>query len=263
MIIDLHGHLGNINLAPFWAADAARLEQYCDDAGIDLLCLSSARALMYDVREGNAELNRALLDSSRLLGYVVVNPVFPDSREDLELLRRNPKFRGVKIHPDYHGFDLASPQNRDFLDEVATQTELMLFHVSCMPGTGFAAATRVAEFAARHPQTNFILAHMAGIYQNGNYPYFPNLLGCESVAAMNLDNVYIDTAHFLMYVYPGVMEKMVEIVGAAHIVFGTDVPLQGPRQMCFAIETIRRLAIPEADKEKILYQNAQRLLRLS
>ena len=26
--------------------------------------------------------------------------------------------------------------------------------------------------------------------------------------AMWLDNVYIDTAHYLMYVYPGVMEKI-------------------------------------------------------
>ena len=42
MIIDIHGHLGNINQAPFWAADAKQLEQYCQKAGVDLLCISSA-----------------------------------------------------------------------------------------------------------------------------------------------------------------------------------------------------------------------------
>ena len=262
MIIDIHGHLGNINQAPFWAAEEKRLEAYCVKAKVDRLCVSSSKSLMYDAREGNAELEAALDKSERLLGYVVVNPVFPESIADLQLLKSNPKFKGVKIHPDYHGFDMASPRVITFLDRVAEQVELMLFHVSCMPGTGFADAVKIAEFAARHPQTNFIMAHMAGIFQNANYPYFPNLSGCEKVGAMKLNNVYIDTAHYLMYVYPGVMKKMVDIVGADHIVFGTDVPLQGPIQMRFAIEIIQALDISQTDKEKILCDNAQQILRL-
>jgi predicted TIM-barrel fold metal-dependent hydrolase len=262
MIIDIHGHLGNINQAPFWAAEAEQLERYCTEANVDLLCISSSKSLMYDAREGNADLDKALRNSEKLLGYVVINPVFPESAKDLELLKSNSKFKGVKIHPDYHGFDMTSPKAIKFLDDIAEQVDLMLFHVSCMPGTGFADAVRVAEFAQRHPNTNFIMAHMAGIFQNANYPYFPNLQGCENVVAMKLDNVYIDTAHYLMYVYPGVMEKMVDIVGAEHIVFGTDAPLQGPMQMRFAIEVIQALDIPQADKDKIFYANAQKILRL-
>ncbi|MCC7349920.1 MAG: amidohydrolase family protein [Phycisphaerales bacterium] len=261
MIIDVHGHIGNINQAPFWTADAAKLERYCDQAGVDLLCISSAKSLMYDTREGNDETESALQTSDKLLGYVVVNPVFPDTNSELRRLS-NPKFRGVKIHPDYHGFDMASPSIIRFLDRVASQTRLMLFHVSCMPGTGFADPVRIANFARRHPQTKFILAHIAGIFQNGNYPYFPNLQGCEEVADMKLDNVYIDTAHHLMYVYPGVMERMVELAGSDHIVFGTDAPLQGPKQIRFAIEIIQSLDIPQADKEKILCGNAKRILEL-
>ncbi|NMA20645.1 MAG: amidohydrolase family protein [Lentisphaerae bacterium] len=262
MIIDIHGHLGNINQAPFWAADAKQLEQYCQKAGVDLLCISSAKSIMYDAMEGNRDLDAALKNSEHLLGYVTVSPVFPESKADLRLLKSNPKFKGVKVHPDYHGFDMASLRAVEYLDQIAEQVELMLFHVSCMPGTGFADAVRIAEFAARHPRTNFIMAHMAGIFQNGNYPYFPNLQGCENVAAMKLKNVFIDTAHFLMYVYPGVMERMVEIVGAKHIVFGTDAPLQGPMQMRFAIEVIQALDIPQSDKELILGGNAKKLLKL-
>lgn len=262
MIIDIHGHLGNINQAPFWAADAKKLEAYCDEAGVDLLCLSSSRSLMYDTSEGNAELDAALKQSRKLLGYVVVNPVFPETAQELHLLAENPKFCGVKIHPDYHGYDLASRSIIKFLDGIADKVKLMLVHVSCMPGTGFADAVRVANFAKRHPETNFVLAHMAGIYQNGHYPYFPNLQGCEEVAAMTLENVYIDTAHYLMYVYPGVMARMVELAGPDHIVFGTDAPLQGPIQMKFAIETIQSLNISNSDKEKILCGNAKKILSL-
>jgi uncharacterized protein len=259
MIIDIHGHLGNINFAPFWQADWRKLEQYASAAGVDKLCVSSARSIMYDVREGNRELAQALDQSDRLLGYVTVNPLFPDSREDLCYLD-HPKFIGVKVHPDYHGYDLRSKPAREFLGPVAERTRLMLFHVSCMPGTGFADAEAVLEFAAAFPRTKFVMAHMAGIFQNGIYPYFPNFRGLELVNRFACDNVYVDTAHYLMYVYPGVMERMVELVGPDHIVFGTDCPLQGPAQMRFALEIIAQLDLSQDDRDKITSGNALTLI---
>lgn len=260
MIIDMHGHLGNINFAPFWAADAGRLEQYAVEAGIDRLCVSSARALMYDTSEGNRELDAALACTTRLLGYVTVNPMFPETLSDLSLLKKQPKFIGVKVHPDYHGYSVSSQIAREFLDTVAERVPLMLFHVSCMPGTGFADAGAIIDFAERHPHTTIFMAHLAGIFQNPGYPYFPNLSGLEKVAERRLDNVYVDTAHTLMYSYPGVMERMVELLGAEHIVFGTDVPLQGPMQMRFAIEIIRALKLSDAETAKILGGNAEKII---
>ncbi len=259
MIIDIHGHLGNINFAPFWQANASRLEDYLEQAGIDRICVSSARAIMYDVREGNKELAEALNTTEKLLGYVTVNPMFPESIEDLHYLE-NPKFIGVKVHPDYHGYDVSSIDAMKYLDKVAPKTKLMLFHVSCMPGTGFADAGNVARFASEHPDINFVMAHLAGIFQNGIYPYFPNFRGLEIVNKFACKNIYVDTAHYLMYVYPRIMEKMVELLGAESIVFGTDCPLQGPMQMRFAREIIQYLEIPDTDKEKILSGNAKRLI---
>jgi predicted TIM-barrel fold metal-dependent hydrolase len=148
------------------------------------------------------------------------------------------------------------------VEAVADQCSAMLFHVSCMPGTGFSPAMTVAEIAKHHPGTKFVLAHMAGIYQNGNYPYFPNMDSLEKVMDIAGENCFIDTAHFLMYVYPGVMEKMYALAGADHIVFGTDAPLQGPMQMRFAIEAIEALDIPQEDKDKIFYKNAVKILGL-
>jgi predicted TIM-barrel fold metal-dependent hydrolase len=105
------------------------------------------------------------------------------------------------------------------------------------------------------------MAHIAGIFQNSVYPYFPNLRGLEMVARRHLDNIYVDTAHYLMYVYPGVLERVVESLGPDHLVFGTDVPLQGPMQMRFAIEVINSLKISDSDKKKILGGNAKRIIR--
>ena len=254
MIIDIHGHLGNINFAPFWQADAKKLEEHLEKAGINKLCVSSSKSIMYDVREGNMELAKVLETTDKLLGYVTVNPLFPESLDDLNYLT-NPKFIGVKVHPDYHGYNLTSSSAKKFLDIVAVKSKLMLFHVSCMPGTGFADAGAVARFASEHPDTNFIMAHLAGIFQNSNYPYFPNFQGLETVNKFACKNIYVDTAHYLMYVYPGVMEKMVELIGPDQIVFGTDCPLQGYMQMKFAVEIIQNLTISDSEKVKILSGN--------
>lgn len=219
---------------------------------------------MYDAKEGNRDLDQALKQSKKLLGYVTVNPVFPESMADIALMAKNSKFRGVKIHPDYHGYDIRSGKIRDFLREAFKNgVELVLTHVSCMPGTGFADVETLARFAAEQPETNFILAHIGGIYQNGIYPYFPNTSGLEIISEIRAENIYVDTAHYLMYVYPGVMETMMERIGADHIVFGTDCPLQGHMQIRFAKEIINSLAISRVDKEKILYKNAAKLLRVT
>jgi hypothetical protein len=50
-IIDIHGHLGNINFVPFWAADADRLASYCRESGVNKLCLSASRSSMYASRD--------------------------------------------------------------------------------------------------------------------------------------------------------------------------------------------------------------------
>ena len=150
-----------------------------------------------------------------------------------------------------------------FVDAVAKKTPMMLFHTSCMPGTGFSRGEVIVEIARRNPKTKFVLAHAAGLYQNGNYPFFPNLDSLERLCAKGLPkNVWIDTAHYLLYAYPTILQKMVNLAGADHIVFGTDAPLQGPMQMRFMAELVESLDNPRADKDKIFFRNAQKILGL-
>ncbi len=261
MIIDIHGHLGNINFSEFWQADAETLVRYAKEAKVDRLCLSASRAIMYDIFEGNRELDSALKKHDEFYGYAVVSPTFPESLSEVKYLKSNPKFRGVKIHPDYHGYDLSVPSNRKFVEKAADLTPMMLFHVSCMPGSGFSPAAVVVDIAKNHPKTKFVLAHCAGLFQNGNYPFFPNMDSLERICDAGLPpNVWIDTAHYLLYAYQGVMAKMVRLAGAEHVVFGTDVPLQGPMQMRFAVEAVRALEIPEREKDLILCGNAKKIL---
>ena len=109
MIIDIHGHLGNINFAPFWQADGKELERLARLAGVDKLCVSSARAIMYDTQEGNRELDETLREADRLYGLVVVNPMFPASADGLVPAHSNPRLPRSE-NPSLT--TMASPWNR-------------------------------------------------------------------------------------------------------------------------------------------------------
>ena len=52
--------------------------------------------------------------------------------------------------------------------------------------------------------------------------------------------------------------------GAEHILFGTDAPL-GPKFGCTfdVIESVERMPIPDAEKEKIFWENAKNLLKIA
>jgi aminocarboxymuconate-semialdehyde decarboxylase len=70
------------------------------------------------------------------------------------------------------------------------------------------------------------------------------------------DALYYDTAVFS----PVLLRRLVEDVGVAHVLLGTDHPFElGDRA---PLETVRALGLPEADERRILGENAARLLGL-
>jgi aminocarboxymuconate-semialdehyde decarboxylase len=70
------------------------------------------------------------------------------------------------------------------------------------------------------------------------------------------DALYYDTAVFS----PVLLRRLVEDVGAGHVLLGTDHPFElGDRT---PLDTVRALGLPEADSRRILRDNAVALLRL-
>ncbi|MDD3927961.1 MAG: amidohydrolase family protein [bacterium] len=255
-VIDIHGHIGNINIHPGWAGDAAMVHDIAVQSGISRVVVSSAMALQYDVEAGNREVMEAIDKYESLRGYAVVNPLLPSTLESLPEILGHPRMVGCKLHPDYHGYSTESPLFYRTVEKIAATAKVILCHVSCMPGTAFSTAESICRIAADFPDTKFILAHCAGIYQNGLYPYYPNYSGLEKMAGYGLPNVWADIAHYLVYVYPMVVPDIVGIAGADRLLFGTDMPLQGPLQCRFAVEAVMQADIGRVAKERILYRNA-------
>ncbi|MCF7688748.1 MAG: amidohydrolase family protein [Cephaloticoccus sp.] len=102
-----------------------------------------------------------------------------------------------------------------------------------------------ALFARRNPDVKIIMAHLVGCGYRG------------VIAAKNLPNLWVDTSGG--YPEAGIIEYAAEHLGPDRILFGSDLPI---REHSVKIGAVLGAAIPETAKQKILYDNAAKLVGL-
>ncbi len=203
--------------------------------------------------------NRPLSDYAEILPRL--------NREAYEMQARFPDFykAGIHVHPDHVALSCAEIEHyapngvrlvgelvpylmgwRDFADprlweilEVACQHGMVLsFHPNKRPEDMLAM---IKQF----PKLQIVIAHLDGY---GLYDF-----AIETMQKHN--NVYFDiSAHGTR---EGMLADAVSKVGADRILFGTDYPGYSPAPF---IESVLSAKITDTDKEKILAENAKRLL---
>jgi hypothetical protein len=247
MIVDGHAHLTS--------EGPGRLElllQQLDQAGIDrCLCVPGG---MIDVRRFDQYLagklqpladipNELVYDAlanygDRLYGLVCVNPhQGPDCLFVLEDGFRQ-GCRGVKLAPMVHRLTFDMPVLDDVARACGERGFPVYSHVVPAPG---ASTGDYANYARRHPQTNFILGHMGfGPFDSAAIEY-----------AADLPNFYLETSlgNYLA------LAVAVERAGPEKLIFGSEFPLGHPRA---ELENVRLL--PAASQQAILSGNILHLL---
>jgi predicted TIM-barrel fold metal-dependent hydrolase len=72
-----------------------------------------------------------------------------------------------------------------------------------------------------------------------------------------MTNVFFDTAASPFLYRPDVYAEVIGLVGADHVLFGSDYPLLRPRRL---LKEIEEADVPPEDRRLIISGNAQRLL---
>jgi len=166
---------------------------------------------------------------------------------ELETRLSNPHFVGIKIAPSTHGFHVGAEEYGPMW-EFANQHELVV-----LSHTWFGSAEddpRLFEEIGRsYPRAKILLGHSGGDARG---------MRASVEVARKVSNLYLELASSRTPF--GMLEWMVEQVGAERIVFGTDMPFIDPR---WKLGQVLGARIPDPDKEKILGLNAERLFPLS
>lgn len=266
MIIDFHTHAfpdklapraipvlaESSGLTPYHDGTASELEKLMDKCGIDKsVVLSIATKPSQENSVNNFAIS--LLENPRLIPFGSVYPGSETWREQLEYLKDS-GIKGIKLHPEYQGFDLDCPDALAIYKYCGELSLAVLFHAGKDEAytnpihTGSERINRVCDL---FPETTFVAAHLGGYDMWGdtanNLEYHDNLyLDC----AMTRTSAVIDNSDAL---------RIVEKMGAEHILLGSDSPWESPRD---SIEGVRSLGLSNEEQSLVFYRNAERILNI-
>ena len=168
--------------------------------------------------------------------------------------------RGIKVlklHPHTQKFDAADPRVLRLAQRAGELGVIVLLdNASIVPGD----CEKLFNLALSAPKTKFIFAHLGGL----NFRFWNILKAARTAQGLFADNIYFDISAIVVIVGASPIEDefvwTIRNVGIDHVLFGSDYPQYSLEQNARALE---RLSLDESEKEKIRFENAQKLLRLA
>ena len=280
MIIDMHTHIFPSEISAdvieklsrvagipaFTDGTLTGLKKSMDAAQIDLsviLPVATTTKQVEKINSSAAAINEQFANGG-IISFGCIHPDFTNYREELSRVKSH-GLKGIKIHPVYQDTNLDDVKFLRILDRAAELKLIVVTHAGL--DIGFPGAVRCSpQMIRRVVETvgdfKFVAAHMGGWK---NWDDVLKILGGTKIfidtsfstgeivprsdSHWQADDLkFLDAAQFMTFV---------KIFGAERILFGTDSPWTSART---AIDFIKNLPLDDADKDKILGSNAQRLL---
>ncbi len=246
MVIDSHTHYGPWYF-PLDHLDWEGFKKSLNRAGIEGAIISSSSAIVYDFREGNAELSQVLKGENNIWGYVTVNfNYLEESLEEVERYLRDPlttRFVGIKVHPLLAGKSFDCKEADRIVERAIRYQTPFLIHTFNSP---IESPRNVLRVSKEYPQALFILGHMGGYEWE---------VGIE--VAKERPNVYLEVCSTCTE--PRKLRQAVDAVGPQRVLFGTDATLFEPAYMRMALEDA---GLTQEEMKWVLGESARRLFRL-
>ncbi len=244
-VLDCHGHIGPSFVHHIPGHDVSSMIKTMDRLGIDILCLSGMASIGADHHIGNDLVGEATeIFPDRVMGYACANPHDPgEVMDELHRCFDVLKCKAVKIHPMFHALPANGPEYRPVWQFTAEKGCPLLTHT--LGGDPTCTPTLFDGLARDYPQVPILLGHA------GN-----NLAGVAEAVEVcrNRENVFLDLNYATIYY--GLVEHLVDRVGAEKLVFGSDVSWNS---LSYSLGMILFAKIGDGAKEKILGLNAASL----
>lgn len=247
IIIDPHTHMVDkdhqaVSLTPMYNSDADSLIAKMDLLGIDTIITSPWEGIMTSEGGNRTALKAHEQYGDRIEGYATWNPNYPEDLDGVMLeYHEKHRFIGIKPYHPRHLTDLLDKRYDRWFEYGNGHCLIMLVHVESPD-----IPKKVDVLAQKYPDMTFLLAHTGQSYE---------IARCNLAVAKQRANVYVEITYTALTY--GVIEYMVETVGAEKVVYGSDMPMRDPAPqlawVCYA-----RISVE--DKRKILGTNMKRLM---
>ncbi len=197
----------------------------------------------------------------KFIGFASIDPNKEGAIEELEKSIKKLNLKGVKLNPAMQSFDPLSKKAKEIYDEINNMKLPLLVH------TGMVWQSKYSieycnpiiwdRIAREYSEMKIILAHFG-------WPWIWE----AAVTSMRNDNVYLDVSntftgtcyeHLKYLLTEAIPKRVIERFLGEKIVFGSDYPRIEIPKMVLAI---KKLEISDEVKEKILYENSLKILKI-
>lgn len=239
-------------------ATAVELLASMDAAGIDVsvACGFAWRDADLCRRHNDYLLEAAAQSGGRLIAFCTVQPSDGGARKEMgRCVAAGARGLG-ELRPESQGYCLIDSDEGDLLAWAAAAHDLpLLLHASepvghAYPGKAGLPLDQLARFIADFPATTVIAAHWGG-----GLPFYALMPEIRE----SLARTYFDTAATGLLYESEVHARTIELVGAEHVLFGSDFPLV-PQER--ALRELRQAPLDDEARRLIEGENTRRLLRL-
>ncbi|MGP3916461.1 amidohydrolase family protein [Nonomuraea sp. 10N515B] len=244
-IVDAHAHAGPYSL--FFIPDASpdAMVRVMDRCGVAHAVLSSHLAIQLDAAAGNAATAEAVDRApDRFTGYLTINP-WQDPDGELGKWGADPRFGGIKIHPDLHDYPLTGRRYAGVWEFAQRTGCPVLTHT--YDGSPYNDLAEVDAVASEHPDVVIIAGHA------GATP-----LGFEKAieVAQRRPGVILEVCGSFN-TGPDIA-RMVREVGVDRVVYGSDFPFIDLR---ISLGRVLFSGLGEKDQAAVLGATMTRLLQ--
>ncbi len=227
---------------------AGTLLKMMDRAGIDKSFVLSAATNPDQVIPANTWA-MTLGKNERFIPFGTIHPSFTGWEAEFDRLEKN-GIKGIKIHPDFQGFNLDS-EIMFPLYEAMQNRFAVLFHVGDVPppDKNPSSPQKLARVLENFPDLTCIAAHLGG-YLHWDWV----------IDSYKGKDIFIDTSSSLNFISDTQLKKILNSFPEESILFGSDYPINDPNK---EIELLKKRAGFSDDRiEKIMEQGMSVFERL-
>lgn len=191
----------------------------------------------------------AAFQEGKLISFGGIHPLSKNYKEELKYIKEL-GLRGIKLHPDYQGTYFNDISYKRILSYASELDLIVSVHAGADPKCPediHCTPQMALEIIEEVRPSKLVLAHMGG-----------NALWDDVERYLVGRDVYFDTAVVLDRIPKEQLLRMVKNHGADRILFATDSPWAGQKEF---VSYFMSLPLTEKEKKRILYENAEQLLK--
>lgn len=263
MIIDFHTHAFPDKLAvkampllskaaggvkPNHEGNISSLKEKIKEQGCDMAVVLNIATNPH--QEQNVNRFAVEINKDNIISFGSVHPDSPNAFEELSFLKEN-GIKGIKLHPDYQNFFVDEERLFPLYEKIASMGFITVFHAGIdigYPDPVHCTPERLKRALPVFGGAPVIAAHMGGW-----------LMWKDVLKYLCGENLYFDTAFSSSRMPPDYAAEIIKTHGSDKVIFGSDMPWGKTED---EINFVRSLKISDEDKEKILSENAVKLLGL-